>query len=328
MGLSTTCDVGITKSDFWQSMLRGEEEMRGFWAGLWRLADPKISLASFAAIFLGASIAARDGALDWAWLALTTLGIFFIEVAKNASGEIFDFDSGTDLAVAPEDRSPFSGGKRVLVDRLLTRRQTVAISAVCYLFGIASGLVIVAYREPSVFWLGLVGVGCAFFYHAPPLRLSYRGLGEAAVGLCYGPLITAGTYLVQRGTLTREVIEVSVVLGLLITAFLWVNEFPDYRADLASGRRNLIVRLGRARAARGFILIVAVAAVWLAALPLVGVSMGVWLGALFIIPAAIAGGILLRHGELTPRVVPAQAMTLLSFVLYALGSGIGLLLGR
>jgi len=32
-------------------------------------------------------------------------GIFVIEVAKNASGELFDFDSGTDLAVAPEDRT-------------------------------------------------------------------------------------------------------------------------------------------------------------------------------------------------------------------------------
>src|SRR6476646_9777956 len=101
-------------------------------AGIWRLADPKISLASIASLFLGACAAARDGPLSWVWLAVTVAGIFAIEVAKNASGEVFDFDSGTDASVADEDRSPFSGGKRVMVDGLLTRGETVAIAAVCY----------------------------------------------------------------------------------------------------------------------------------------------------------------------------------------------------
>lgn len=78
-------------------------------AGFWRLADPKISLASMASIFLGAAAAAHDGALAPGWLVLTILGIFAIEVAKNASGELFDWDSGADLAVVPEDRSPFFG---------------------------------------------------------------------------------------------------------------------------------------------------------------------------------------------------------------------------
>jgi len=278
-------------------------------------------------MFLGACAAARDGVLSWGWLALTVLGIFCIEIAKNASGEIFDFDSGTDQAVAPEDRSPFSGGKRVLIDGLLTRRHTIAISAVTYLLGIALGLIIVGYREPRILWLGVVGVAFAFFYHAPPFKFSYRGLGELLSGLCYGPLIAAGTYLVQRGAITLETISVSTVLGLLIAAFLWVNEFPDYRADLASGRLNLVVRLGRPKAARAFLVIVMVAAIGLMLLPLAGLPVAVWLGALFLIPAAIASRILLQHAEVTSRVITAQGMTLLSFALYALGSGVGLLVG-
>jgi 1,4-dihydroxy-2-naphthoate octaprenyltransferase len=78
--------------------------------GVWRLADPKITLASAASLLLGASAAAADGPIAWGWLVLTVAGIFFVEVAKNVSGEVFDFDSGADRAVAPEDRSPFSGG--------------------------------------------------------------------------------------------------------------------------------------------------------------------------------------------------------------------------
>lgn len=168
-------------------------------AGFWRLADPKISLASMASIFLGTCAAAADGPVDFFWLALTVLGIFAIEVAKNASGEIFDFDSGADIGIADEDRSPFSGGKRVLVDGLLTRKQTAVIAAGGYLIGAGLGLVIVEWRQFDVLWVGLAGMFCAFFYQSPPVKLSYRGLGELAVALSYGPLICCGTYLVQRG---------------------------------------------------------------------------------------------------------------------------------
>ena len=132
----------------------------------------------------------------------------------------------------------------------------------------------------------------------------------------------------QRGTVTPQVILLSSVLGLLIAAFLWINEFPDYRADLASGRHNLVVLLGRPKAARVFVAMMTVAAVGLALLPLAGIPVAVWLGALFIVPAAGASRILLRYAEVTERVIPAQALTLFAFVLYSLGSGIGLLLAK
>ena len=140
------------------------------------------------------------GPIAWGWLALTVLGVFAVEAAKNASGEIFDWDSGTDAAVTDAERSPFSGGKRVLVDGLMTRRQTAIMAAAFYAIGIAAGLAIVLGREPRVIWLGMIGVGLAYFYHAPPLALAYRGLGELAVALAYGPVIAVGTFLVQRQT--------------------------------------------------------------------------------------------------------------------------------
>ena len=45
-------------------------------ASVWRLADPKISVASFASMFLGAIVAWRDGPLAAWWLLLTVVGIF------------------------------------------------------------------------------------------------------------------------------------------------------------------------------------------------------------------------------------------------------------
>jgi 1,4-dihydroxy-2-naphthoate octaprenyltransferase len=293
--------------------------------GIWRLADPKITLASVASMLLGAAAAARDGSLSLPWLGLTVLAIFFIEAAKNASGELFDFESGTDQAVAPEDRSPFSGGKRVLVDGLLTRRQTRALAGLGYALGASVGLAIVLLREPRVLWLGVVGMACAFFYHAPPLKLSYRGLGEAAVALCYGPLIAVGTYLVQRGATSLSLLLVSLPLGLLIAAFLWINEFPDYRADRSAGKNTLVVRLGRDRAGRVFRLLVGSAFALLALLPALGLPWTVWLGFAGVPSAWAATGRLLRNPESTQALIPAQAATLHAFLLYAVGTGLGLL---
>lgn len=293
---------------------------------VWRVADPKITLASLASMILGACIAAWQGPLAWGWLALTVLGIFFVEAAKNASGEIFDWDSGADRGLKAEERTPFSGGKRVLVDRLMTRRQTAVMAATFYAFGIACGLVIVVLREPGVLWLGIAGIALAFFYHAPPFKLSYRGLGEVAVALAYGPIIACGTYLVQRHAVSHEVVLASLPLGLAIMAFLWINEFPDARADGAAGKRTLVVRLGHGAAARVFAVIVAVVYLGVALLPLGGLPLGVWGGLLGLPLGVRAARRLLRSRAAPDGIVPAQASTLFSFVLLAVGAGLGTVL--
>jgi len=294
--------------------------------GVWRLVDPKITMASVASLFLGAAAAARTGPLSWWWLALSVLGVFFIEVAKNASGEVVDFDSGADAAVAPEDRSPFSGGKRVLVDGLLSRGQVLAIAAVAYGLAVAAGLAIVAAREPRVLWVGAAGLGLAFFYHAPPLKLSYRGFGELAVAACYGPLIATGAYLVQRGEITADVVLPSLPLGMMVAAFLWINEFPDYAGDRVAGKRNLVVRLGRRRASRAFFVLVACAYASVALLPAAGAPSGVLLGLLGAPLALRAAWRLMARHDTTSAIAPAQAWTLGSFLLLAAGEGVGLLL--
>jgi 1,4-dihydroxy-2-naphthoate octaprenyltransferase len=214
----------------------------------------------------------------------------------------------------------------VLVDGLLTRRQTAVVAAAFYGSGIAAGLAVALLREPRVLWLGVAGVALAFFYHAPPLRLSYRGLGELAVAVVYGPLICCGTYLVQRGQVPPWVVLVSLPLGLLVAAFLWVNEFPDFRADAAGGKRTLVVRLGRRRASRVFGAMILTAYAGMALLPAAGLPAAVWLGGAGLPHAFAAAARLRASPETAARVVPAQAWTLASFVLASLGAGLGLLL--
>jgi len=298
-----------------------------FWRGFWRLADPKISLASFSGIFLGVCMAAAEHELAWGWLALTILGVFCVEVAKNASGDVVDFDSGTDLAITDSERSPFSGGKRVLVDGLLTRGQTWAIAAVFFLAAIMIGLVIVTLRDSRVLALGALGVGLAWYYHGGTIRLSYRGLGELAVALAYGPLVVCGSYLVQTGSISAPLLHASMALGMLVAAFLWINEFPDYRADKQAGKNNLVVRLGPQKAAQCYVTIIATGYIWLvlAAINFPGAKGLLW-GLAGALPAAFSAWRLLHNTGATTALIPAQAASLASFVLMACGAGLGYLL--
>ena len=63
--------------------------------GFWRLADPKISITSAASMAVGAAPAAGDAGFSWLWLLVLGLALFCMEVAKNAWGDVYDYDSGT-----------------------------------------------------------------------------------------------------------------------------------------------------------------------------------------------------------------------------------------
>jgi 1,4-dihydroxy-2-naphthoate octaprenyltransferase len=294
---------------------------------IWRVTDPKFTLASVAALLLGACVAARDGALSWGWLAVTVLGTFCVEAAKNASGEIFDWDSGTDPGIREDERTPFSGGKRVLVDGLVTRRELAIIAACFYALGAVAGLAVVLLQEPRVIWIGLSGFALAFFYHAPPLKLAYRGLGELAIGAAYGPVVACGTYLVQRHVISPGILIASLPLLFAQLTCITYCEFPDSRSDAIAGKRTWVVRLGRSRAARAYPWLVALAYASVLVLPLFGFSEAVWAG-LCGLPFALRAAIQLGRFHDTPRKLTlAFPFVLASFMLQAVGIGMGVLLG-
>jgi len=95
----------------------------------------------------------------------------------------------------------------------------------------------------TLLWIGIAGVAVGVAYTAPPLKLVYRGLGEIAVAIGFGPIMLLGAYVVQTGELAWEPFVLSLVPGLLIALILYVNEIPDRRSDAEAGKRTLPVRL-------------------------------------------------------------------------------------
>jgi 1,4-dihydroxy-2-naphthoate octaprenyltransferase len=110
----------------------------------------------------------------------------------------------------------------------------------------------------DVLWLGLIGFVSGFFYTAPPFRFASRkGLGELLIGLNFGPLMVAGSALVQTGKILPEALLAGIPIGLLVAAIVYMNEFPDHDGDKATGKDTLIVVFGPEKARLGYVLLVA-----------------------------------------------------------------------
>jgi 1,4-dihydroxy-2-naphthoate octaprenyltransferase len=198
--------------------------------------------ATLVPVLLGIAIAAYHGEFAW-WLALLTVfGGAFAHLGINVANDIFDTLSGADDAnVNP---TQFSGGSRVLIYDLLTLRQLVAIDAALFGAAILIGLTLVWLTGSALLLaIGAAGVVIGLAYTAPPLKLVYRGLGEIAVALGFGPVMLLGAYVVQTGTLSWEAAVASVPVAILIALVLYVNEIPDRSGDAAAGKRTLPVRL-------------------------------------------------------------------------------------
>ena len=234
---------------------RGTLPVKGFW----QVADPKIWIASVIPMATGVAIAWCFGTnvkpLSPLWFALAVIGVFLVEIAKNALNEVIDYQSGVDPGIDEEHRTPFSGGKKSIVDGNLDLTQCLKIAIVCFLIAAVIGIVLVVFVEPMVLPVGLIGFFLAVLYSLPPFKLCYRGIGEFAVGIAFGPIIVLGVYVLINGSYSMLAFLSSLPLAFLIMNVLWINQFPDYEVDKAHGKKNLVVRLGMKKSVYGYALL-------------------------------------------------------------------------
>ncbi len=180
-------------------------------------------------------------------LGLTFLGVAGLHLGANLLNDYYDA-FGSDPINAQV--TPFSGGSRVIQNQELSA-DTVHFLAFLFLaLGCVCGLALIFLGRTWVAVLGLLGLLAGYLYSASPLQLMSAGLGEATIFLAFGPLVTWGAYYVQSGSLKPVGLAVGLPLGFLITAILWINEFPDLKADAEAGKRQLVVRLGLRQARR------------------------------------------------------------------------------
>ena len=208
--------------------------------------------ASLIPVLVGAAYAAGLGAVNWPAFVLALVGAAAVHVAANTWNDLYDWRAGVDQA-NNDYFLPYSGGSRAIELGLVTEGGLMRIALGALVVALLAGLGIAAMGVPAILPLGLVGAAIAWTYTAPPLRLVARhGAGEFLIGAAFGPLITFGTTVAMTGGATIEAALVGIPVGLLTTAILWINEFPDAASDKATGKLNLVVTMGLARARYGY----------------------------------------------------------------------------
>ena len=227
--------------------------------------------ATFIPIFVGAAVANFSGySVDWGLLGLTLLGGSLLHIGTNTANDYFDHTSGTDEANY-NYMVPFSGGSRSIQMGLISAKGMLTVAIVSFALSALVGIPLIQKAGMLVLWLGLIGFLSGLFYTAPPFRFASRkGLGELLIGLNFGPLMVAGSALVQTGQLLPEAFLAGIPIGFLVAAIVYVNEFPDHDGDKATGKDTLIVVFGPEKARIGYVLLVAGAFISIVVMALTG----------------------------------------------------------
>lgn len=179
---------------------------------------------------------------DWWLLGVALLALLCLHAGTNVSNDVEDAARGID----PPDK--LRRNSQVFNTGRLTIAQGRVMYGVWFGAGVLLGVVIAVVQGPAILVIGVIGLLGGLLYTAGPLPYKYLGLGEAAIVLLMGPLITQGTGTAVSGqAFSAPAFWVGAGPGLLITCVLASNNLDDIEEDRASGARTLAVRLGFAR---------------------------------------------------------------------------------
>ncbi|TFH18216.1 MAG: 1,4-dihydroxy-2-naphthoate octaprenyltransferase [Lentisphaerales bacterium] len=278
-------------------------------------------------ILVGTSLAYYHTSIwNWPLFLLALVGIVLIHAGANVANDYFDHLSGNDAANRDFVR-PFTGGSRMIQNNLLSPREVLALSLACFAMGSAIGIYLVMKAGWLLLALGVIGVLGGFFYTAPPISLVSRGIGEFVIGINFGGLPVIGAYYVQTQVVRWETVLFSLPVAFLIAAILFINQFQDYEADKAVGKRNWVVRLGRRKSA--WVLAILMSVCWM--LPIVAAvvfKVGPVLCLIALIPVLAAFKAIrtaFRHYDHPRHLAPANAMTIISHLAVGLLLSISLI---
>lgn len=209
---------------------------------------------------IGIAVAINDGFFNATYAILTLIGVVSLHMSVNVLNDYFDYKNGIDIATTP---TPFSGGSRMLPEKLLTSNNVLTAGIILLALGSGIGSYIAYQLNFPVTLVAIIAIAIISVVGYSKV-FAALGLGEIIVALNFGPLLTVGTYYVQAQSISTTSIYIGLITGLLTAGILYINQFPDTTADISKGRNHLVARLGKKKAVTGFKIIIILAYVILA----------------------------------------------------------------
>lgn len=190
---------------------------------------------------LAVVMASKHYKVDYFLSFLGLIGVAMVHMSFNMLDDCFDWKKGAveeykklaDKGIIPITHKCF-----YLEENLVTLNQVFAVSfsmdAIAFLFGIFIALKV----GLSVIIIALITGITGFFYSAPPLNLSYRGLGEPVIGIIFGPLLMFGAYLTAGAKIDMPLFLASLIIGLIVANIAHTHAIMDFDSDMQVGKKS------------------------------------------------------------------------------------------
>jgi 1,4-dihydroxy-2-naphthoate octaprenyltransferase len=212
---------------------------------LWlsELRAPFFTASALPVIVGTAAAYANTGYFNLILFILAVSATVALHAGANIANDYFDHISRNDWL--NDNKTPFSGGSRLIQQNLLTAGEVIVGAWIALFIGAGIGLIIVILTKSFfVLLLGIIGLLGGYFYTATPFKLGYRTAGEITIGLLFGILPVYGSYYIQTLSFNALPTSPAAIVAVLIFLVIFANEFPDLNADRATGKKTLVVTLG------------------------------------------------------------------------------------
>jgi len=195
---------------------------------------------------LAISLAIPVSGFSWWISSLALLGVVSGHLGLNLFDDYFDYrkkkTNYRDELVHEGFRARI-GKCLYITSGQTTMAKLFAAASIFCAISLMIGLVVFYFRGVFILYITFATAILGLSYSAPPLRLSYHGMGELLIGLIFGPMNMIGSYYAACGTISGSIIFISVPVGLLVMNIVYVHSIMDFIPDKKIGKRTLAVLL-------------------------------------------------------------------------------------
>jgi 1,4-dihydroxy-2-naphthoate octaprenyltransferase len=171
--------------------------------------------------------------VNWVNGALAVVGAVIFHAAGNLIGDYYDF-------IYEVDGKEKTGPVRLLVTGYFKSKTILIYSLIVLVVGIILGIYLITQSGFSLFYIGLIGILCVFFY----FKLKYIALGEVVIFISFSQIIALGVVYVMTTQIIWSSLLVVAPVGLLIVGILHANNTRDLVLDKAAGIQTQAIKLG------------------------------------------------------------------------------------
>lgn len=201
-------------------------------------ARPKTLAAAVAPVLVGCALAAFYSRFTLIPALACLLFAIAMQIAANLINDLYDFLKGSD----GEGRlGPLRATAQGWITPDCMKKGILAVVA----FGCLCGSLLMFYVGWQLLFVGIFCVLFAYFYTSGPFPLAYNGLGDVAVVLFFGLVAVGFTAYVQIQAWPMPLTLAGIATGLAVNVLLVLNNYRDVENDAKSGKRTLVVLLGK-----------------------------------------------------------------------------------